>query len=100
MSRRGRDRTDEAEAPAGRQRLDKWLVYARFVKTRSAASEAVAAGRVRLNGARVSKGDREIGPGDVLTLALPHATVVVRVLETAERRGSAPVARLLYEEIG
>ncbi len=98
MPRRGRDHPEAAPA-VERQRLDKWLVYARFVKTRSVAGETIAAGRVRLNGARVNKPDKEIGAGDVLTLALPHATVVVRVLDTAERRGPASEARDLYEEI-
>ncbi len=100
MARRGRGEPDEDDAPKGRQRLDKWLVYARFVKTRTLASETVASGRIRLNGVRVTKADREIGAGDVLTLALPHATLVVRVLETAERRGPSSEARGLYEEIG
>lgn len=100
MARRGRGEPDEDEAPQGRQRLDKWLVYARFVKTRTVASETVAAGRVRLNGTRVTKSDKEIGAGDVLTLALPHATLVVRVLDTAERRGPSSEAKELYEEIG
>lgn len=79
-----------------RQRLDKWLVYARFVKTRSVALELVSAGRVRINGERAARPDRQIAFGDVLTLALPHATTVVRVAGFAERRGSAPEAQKLY----
>jgi ribosome-associated heat shock protein Hsp15 len=79
-----------------RQRLDKWLVYARFVKTRSVALELVEKGRVRINGERAGRPDRQISRGDVLTLALPHATCVVRVEDFAERRGSAPEAQALY----
>ncbi len=98
MPRRRRDLAEATPAPE-RQRLDKWLVYARFVKTRGVADETIAAGRVRLNGARVGKPDKEIGAGDVLTLALPHGTLVVRVIDVAERRGPAFEARDLYEEI-
>lgn len=90
-------RSDSSEAVASeRQRLDKWLVYARFVKTRSVALDLVSAGRVRINGERAGRPDRLIGRGDVLTLALPHATAVIRVEGFAERRGSAPEAQKLY----
>lgn len=79
-----------------RQRLDKWLVYARFVKTRGVALELVEKGRVRINGERSKRPDRLIGPGDVLTLALPHATMVVEIIGLADKRGSAPEAQQLY----
>ena len=89
------DESDEDE----RQRLDKFLVYARFVKTRTLASELIQRGRVRLNGQRVSKPDRKIVPGDVLTLTLPHATEVVRLLDLPEIRGSAHDMAELYERL-
>ena len=82
-----------------RQRLDKFLVYARFAKTRAVASELIRRGRVRLNGQRISKPDRQIGAGDVLTLALPHGTEVVRLLDLPDKRGSAKVAGALYERL-
>ena len=84
----------------GRQRLDKWLWHARFARTRSLAARLVTDGFVRVNGQRVEAVSRAIGPGDVLTVAAPHVTAVIRVLGTAERRGPAPEARLLYEEVG
>jgi ribosome-associated heat shock protein Hsp15 len=95
-------RRDPAESEAGGdapQRLDKWLVYARFARTRTAATELVERGRVRLNGARMTNPARPVGPGDVLTLALPHATRVVRVLGAAERRGSFTDAQALYDDV-
>lgn len=82
-----------------RQRLDTWLVYARFARTRSAASALIEEGRVRLNGTRVTKATRAVGGGDVLTLALPRGAKVVRVLGAAERRGSFAVAQTLYEDL-
>ena len=103
MARRrsGKDRQEpEPEADAEeRQRLDKWLVYARFAKTRSVATELIEDGRVRVNGARVTNPTRQVGGGDVLTLALPHGARVVRILGAAERRGSFTVAQMLYEDL-
>ena len=90
---------DDTEDASDRQRLDKWIVYARFVKTRSVALELIGKGRVRLNGNRETKPDRQLAIDDVLTLALPHATEVVRVLSLAEMRGSASDAGELYERI-
>ncbi|GGH31479.1 heat-shock protein Hsp15 [Alsobacter metallidurans] len=92
------DREPEGGA-ADRQRLDKWLVYARFAKTRTISSELIENGRVRVNGARVTSPARGLAVGDVLTLALPHAVRVIRVTGVAERRGSFPDAQTLYEDV-
>ena len=83
-----------------RQRLDKWLWFARFAKTRSAAARLVVGGHVRVDGRRVATPSRLVGPGDVLTVAAPHTTAVVRVVSAGQRRGPAPEARLLYQEVG
>jgi len=83
-----------------RQRLDKWLWYARFARTRSLAVKLVESGHVRVNGQRQTNPAKGIAVGDVLTVAAPHATVAVRVLDLGERRGSAPQAQTLYEEAG
>ena len=87
-------------AEFGSQRLDKWLVVARFARTRSLAQALVEQGHVRLDGKRVTDGARKLRAGDVLTLALPHATTVVRVKAGAEKRGSFSVARELYDVLG
>lgn len=82
-----------------RQRLDKWLWFARFVKTRPLAVRLVGEGRVRVNGARVDAPGRALRRGDVLTLTLPQGVRVVRVDGFAERRGPAPEARMLYDDM-
>ena len=81
----------------GHVRIDKWLWAARFLKTRSAATEAVLGGRVQLNGTRV-KPAGEVRVADTLEIrrGLRQWTVVVAGL--AERRGSAEVAAGLYDE--
>ena len=83
-----------------RQRLDKWLWYARFARTRSACARLVSDGRVRLNGNRVTQPSKGIAQGDVVTVAAEHATVVARIRDLGTRRGSVQEARELYEELG
>lgn len=82
------------------QRLDKWLVYARFVKHRSIACDWIETGKVRLNHARASKSSQVVRPGDVLTFVQGSTPRAVRVLATAERRGPPADARLLFEDLG
>ena len=83
-------------APA-RTRLDKWLWAARFFKHRSAATEAVDGGKVKLNGAAV-KPAREVKVGDRLDITVGEDTRTVLVRAIADKRGSATVAQTLYEE--
>jgi ribosome-associated heat shock protein Hsp15 len=82
-----------------RQRLDKWLWFARFAKTRSLAAKLVASGFVRLNGQRTDNAAKAVAVGDVITIALSRATLVVRVEGLGERRGPAPEARRLYLDL-
>jgi ribosome-associated heat shock protein Hsp15 len=70
------------------------------VKHRSLAVEMVGAGAVRLNHAVIAKSSHTVKPGDVLTLAVHGEIRVIRVLAEGARRGPAPEARLLYEEVG
>ncbi|MCE2868103.1 MAG: RNA-binding S4 domain-containing protein [Oxalobacteraceae bacterium] len=78
-------------------RIDKWLWAARFFKTRSLASEAVERGRVRVNGERC-KPARSLKPGELLDIDNGSTEWQVRVLALSDKRGSATVARQLYEE--
>ena len=83
-----------------RQRIDKWLVYARVVKSRSLAARLVGAGHVRINRDKISDPSRTVKPGDVLTVALDSRVLVWRVLALAQRRGPPAEARTLYEDLG
>ncbi len=80
-----------------RLRIDKWLWAARFFKTRSLAQQAVEGGRVRLDDERV-KSSRELRLGDRLVIQVGELEWHITVLQLSERRGPAPVARLLYQE--
>ncbi len=83
----------------GTQRLDKWLWFARVVKTRTLASSLVASGKVRVNRARISKPSRTVSAGDVITLALRGRVRVLKILKMGARRGPATEAAALYEDI-
>ena len=78
-------------------RLDKWLWAARFFKTRQLAVDAIAAGRVEVNGDRV-KPAKTIKPGDQLLLRKPPVEYRLVVSAVAEKRGSATIARALFVE--
>jgi ribosome-associated heat shock protein Hsp15 len=80
-----------------RTRIDKWLWAARFFKTRSAATDAVAGGHVKLNGER-AKPSREIAVGERIEVRTSAERWTVDVLALADRRGTAAAARALYEE--
>ena len=89
----------EAEA-GGRQRLDKWLWFARVVKTRDDAAALVESGHVRINGQKTLKPGHGVKPGDVLTIVLHARVRVLKISALTERRGPAEAARLLYGEAG
>ncbi|HXG77864.1 MAG TPA: S4 domain-containing protein [Methyloceanibacter sp.] len=81
------------------QRLDKWLWCARLVRTRAAAQQAIAAGKIRINGARALKASKPVQAGDVVTATLFGGLSVVRVVGMAQRRGSPAAARSLYDDL-
>jgi len=81
------------------QRLDTWLWCARFAKARSDCARLVVAGAIRLNRQPTEKPHVRLRPGDVLTMAIHDQVRVLRVVALATRRGPAPEARALYEEL-
>jgi ribosome-associated heat shock protein Hsp15 len=87
---------DQGQGP-DRVRVDKWLWAARFYKTRSLATEAVAGGKVEVNGER-AKPAKTVKPGDEIRLRLAPYEHILIVRGLAERRGPAAVAQQLYEE--
>lgn len=84
---------------ADRQRIDKWLFFARAVKSRSLAARLAASGRVRINRDKASQASDLVKPGDVLTITLDRRILVWKVVDAGTRRGPAPEARLLYEDL-
>jgi ribosome-associated heat shock protein Hsp15 len=80
-------------------RLDKWLWYARFMKSRTLATRLCVSGRLRVNGAVTNKAHHPLRPGDVLTFAKGPHIRVVKVLALGNRRGPATEAQALYEDL-
>ncbi|WP_407061699.1 RNA-binding S4 domain-containing protein [Aureimonas sp. SK2] len=84
---------------AGEQRIDKWLFFARVVKSRSLAQKLAVSGAVRVNREKISHAARLVRPGDVLTISVHDRIRVLKVLDSGERRGPAPEAALLFEDL-
>jgi len=82
-----------------RLRIDKWLWHARFFKSRSLAGETASSGRLRVNGARITKAAYLVKEGDVLTFPQGRRIRVVRVLGMGTRRGPAAEAERLYDDL-
>ena len=78
-------------------RLDKWLWAARFFKTRTLAAEAIAGGRVSVNGDR-AKPAKELRVDDSLAIRRPPFEHAIVVKALADKRGPAAIAATLYEE--
>lgn len=89
------DKAAESEA----LRLDKWLWFARFCKTRALSQKLIESGHVTVNGAKVCKVSANVRVGDGIELVLGPVKRVITVRAMAERPGPAPEAQLLYEEM-
>lgn len=87
-------------ADTPRQRIDKWLWFARLAKTRTLAQQWVRHGQVRINKIKVDKPSRDVLLGDVVTVAIHNRVHVLKVLNTGIRRGPAAAAQRLYEVVG
>lgn len=83
----------------GRQRIDKWLWFARLAKTRTLAQKLALSGSVRVNRQKVGAASDLVKAGDVLTIAGERGVRVLKVLAPGSRRGPAPEARLLYADL-
>jgi ribosome-associated heat shock protein Hsp15 len=80
-------------------RLDKWLWFARVVKSRTTAAGLIENGKTRLNRSKVLKPSQGVRAGDVLTVAIGPRVRVLKILALGVRRGPAQEARLLYEDL-
>jgi len=80
-------------------RLDKWVWYARFFKSRSLSAERIQSGRFRVNGTPVAKPSFQVKADDVITFPLNDHVRVIKILAIGTRRGPAPEAQALYEDL-
>ena len=80
-------------------RLDKFLWFARVVKTRALAQALAEAGRLRLSGRTIDRAHTPVRVGDVLSFAINGKVRVIRVEAIPARRGPAAEAQALYSEL-
>lgn len=80
-------------------RIDKWLWFARVVKTRSLAAKLVQSGHVRVNREKVVQASHGLKLNDVLTIAVHERVRVLEVTAFGDRRGSAEDAALLFTDL-
>jgi ribosome-associated heat shock protein Hsp15 len=80
------------------QRLDQWLWFARFARSRSRASRLCTAGAVRVNGLAVRRANQAIRVGDTIVVLQGVLVRTIRVKALGERRGPTPEARTLYDK--
>ncbi|MCY4498266.1 MAG: RNA-binding S4 domain-containing protein [Rhodospirillaceae bacterium] len=80
-------------------RIDRWLWFARFFRSRSLAAKICAERRVRVNGTIVTKPNHRVRTGDILTFPQGREIRVVRVAELGFRRGPAAEAQTLFEDL-
>ena len=105
--RRGRRRSNREAVKPDRdenvanapQRVDRWLFFARIVKSRSLAQKLCEAGHVRINRVKIGSGAKPVRPGDVLTISLSSGVQVLQVNSLGERRGPSTEARALYRDV-
>lgn len=91
---------DDKQSQSGsRQRIDKWLFFARVAKSRSLAQERVASGHVSVNGQKIRQVSHQVKPGDKLEIAMPERDLVLVVKLPGDRRGPYEEAKLLYEDL-
>ncbi len=80
-------------------RLDKFLWFARIVKTRGLAQGLAEEGRLRLGGRVVDRAHAPVRVGDVLSFAVHGKVRVIKVEALPKRRGPPAEARALYTEV-
>ncbi|NDW06081.1 RNA-binding S4 domain-containing protein [Jiella pacifica] len=93
------DENDGGEAGNSAQRLDKWLFFARVVKSRTLAQKLVLSGGVRLNRDKITNPARQLRIGDTLTISHARSVRVLKVRLAGVRRGPASEAATLYEDL-
>ncbi len=87
-----------AEDTKNAVRIDKWLWAARLFKSRTLAGQACHGGKVDVN-SQAAKAGKMVHPGDMVEVTTSGGRRIFRVLALGERRGSAAVARSLYEDL-
>ena len=87
------------DQPLRKERLDKFLFFARAIKSRTLAQKIIETGAIRVNSEKTDRSDHKVGAGDVLTMALHGRIIIWRIIDPGTRRGPASEAQGLYEDL-
>ena len=79
-------------------RIDKWLWEVRLFKSRSLATDACKAGKVKMDGSNV-KASKEIKEGDLITVSLNPLFKTVRVKKFPKSRVNAKLVTDFMEDL-
>lgn len=90
--------SNEQPLESTRQRLDKWLFFARMAKSRSLAQSYIQSGHVKVNGATIRQPSHMLKAGDRLDIGFERMDKVLVVKSGGARRGPYEEARLLYDD--
>lgn len=85
--------------PVAKQRIDKWLFFARVVKSRTLAGKLAEAGKIRVNSNKINSASYQVKVEDVLTITLERKILVLKILAPGEKRGPYIEAKELYEDL-
>ena len=80
-------------------RLDTWLWYARFYKSRSLSAKAILSGKLRVNSNKIIKPASKVKINDVLTINHINMVRIIQVQSLGSRRGPASEAQKLYNDL-
>ena len=80
-------------------RLDTWLWYARFYKSRSLSSKAILSSKLRINSNKITKPATKVKTNDVLTLNYVNEIRIIQIQSLGSRRGPASEAQSLYIDL-
>ncbi|PSJ71370.1 RNA-binding protein, partial [Sphingobacteriales bacterium UPWRP_1] len=81
-----------------KMRVDKWLWAVRIFKTRSLATDACHAGKVKINGNSI-KAAYLLKAGETLSIQKDGEKKILKVLALIDKRVGAPVAVTCYEDV-
>ena len=79
-------------------RIDKWLWSVRIFKSRTIATDACKAGKVKINGEAV-KPSHMLGEGEIVWVKKEGFHFQYRAVQLIEKRVGAPIALACYEDI-
>jgi ribosome-associated heat shock protein Hsp15 len=80
-------------------RLDRFLWFARFAKTRSAAQALAQTGTFRVDGRRIERGHVAVRVGSILAFVQGSRVRAIRIEKLPPRRGPAPEAQACYSDL-